>query len=307
MDDASPKRMATVLRQMLKDPGVIDCPTIYDPLSARIAEVVGFHCVSLEGSALGMVTCQIESALGAEDFAEATRRITQVISIPLIVDAGAGFGDPAHVFHTVRLLEHAGAAGMHLEDQVFPKRFHYFKDSKVDVIPAKVMVDKIRFAREARRDKDFVIIGRTDTVKTHSLAEGIRRANLYLEAGADMIMLFPNTVEEAQRAAKEVHGPLCFVNAEHGESKRPNFTVQELDSMGYKLLFHPVGAILFASKAIMDGFVRLKEKGHIGMDTKVFGPFRQELYEMMGLGSYYSIEEETGFLASTATKTTESN
>ncbi|MGH9681893.1 MAG: isocitrate lyase/PEP mutase family protein, partial [Candidatus Acidiferrales bacterium] len=158
-------------------PGVIDCPSIFDPISARIAESLGFQCVSLEGSALGIATCRVEASLGLEDFAKAVRSITEVINIPLIVDAGGGFGEPAHVYNTIHVLEHAGAAGVHMEDQIFPKRFHYFKDSRVDVIPAEVMVDKIRCAVESRRDPDFVIIGRTDTVKTHELSEAIRRAN----------------------------------------------------------------------------------------------------------------------------------
>ena len=292
------KSTAAALREMMKSPGVIDCPSIYDPISARIAESVGFRCVSLEGSALGIGTCQVEAALSLEDFAKAVRAITAVINIPLIVDAGAGFGEPAHVFNTVRVLEHAGAAGIHIEDQIFPKRFHYFFDSKVDVISAELMVQKIRCATAARRDPDFVIIGRTDTVKTHNLEEGIRRVNLYLDAGADMAMLFPNTVEEAKHAAQQVRGMLNFVNAEHGEGKRPNFSTQELDAMGYKVLYHPSGAILLACKAIQDAFVRLKETGHIGMDAKVFGPFRQEMYRMMGLPNYYQIERDTNCLGS---------
>jgi len=99
-----PKRTTAMLREMMRNPGVIDCPSIYDPISARIAESVGFRCVSLEGSALGIGTCQVESALSLEDFAKAIRAITAVINIPLIVDAGAGFGEPAHVFNTVRVL-----------------------------------------------------------------------------------------------------------------------------------------------------------------------------------------------------------
>jgi len=292
------KPMTAVLREMMQSPGIIDCPSIYDPISARIAESVGFRCISLEGSALGIGTCQVESALGLEDFAKAVRAITAVVNIPLIVDAGGGFGEPAHVFNTVRALEHAGAAGIHIEDQIFPKRFHYFSDGKVDVISAEMMVQKIRYAIKARRDPDFIIIGRTDTVKTHNLAEGIRRANLYLDAGADMAMLFPNTVEEVRQAAQEVHGMLNFVNAEHGEGKRPNFTPQELGDMGYKVLYHPSGAILLACKAIHDAFLRLKETGHIGMDTKVFGPYRQEIYRLIGLPNYIRIEMDTNCLGS---------
>ena len=101
-----------MLREMIKSPGVIDSPGIHDPLTARIAESVGFGCVNLSGPGLGVVTCEVEAALGLDDLAEATHRITNTIKIPLLVDAGGGFGEPAHVFHTVRVLEHAGAAGL---------------------------------------------------------------------------------------------------------------------------------------------------------------------------------------------------
>src|SRR5882757_7399384 len=161
----TPQKSTALMRELMAMPGVIDCPSIFDPISAKIAESLGFKCISLEGSALGIATCQVEAALGLEDFAKAVRSITAVVNIPLIVDAGGGFGEPAHVFNTIRVLEHAGAAGVHIEDQIFPKRFHYFADSRVDVVSAEVMVEKVRTAVEARRDSDFVIIGRTDTVK----------------------------------------------------------------------------------------------------------------------------------------------
>jgi methylisocitrate lyase len=292
----APQKATAQLRELMSNPGVIDCPSIFDPISARIAESLGFKCVSLEGSALGIATCQVEAALSLEDFAKAVRSITAVINIPLIVDAGGGFGEPAHVFNTIRVLEHAGAAGVHIEDQIFPKRFHYFFDSRVNVVPAEVMVDKIRCAIEARRDPDFVIIGRTDTVKTHDINEGIRRANLYADNGADMLMLFPNNVEEAIRAARETRAPLNYVNAEHGEARRPNFTVSELDKLGYKVLYHPSGAILLACKAVKDAFVELRDAGHITMDPKVFSSFRQDIYGLMGLPNYYQIEKDTNCL-----------
>jgi methylisocitrate lyase len=294
----APPKTTALLRELMARPGVIDCPSIFDPISAKIAESLGFKCISLEGSALGIATCQVEAALGLEDFAKAVRSITAVVNIPLIVDAGGGFGEPAHVFNTIRVLEHAGAAGVHIEDQIFPKRFHYFSDSRVDVIPAETMVEKIRCAVEARRDPDFVIIGRTDTVKTHDFNEAVRRANLYWDAGADMAMLFPNTVEEAKCAAKEIRAPLNYVNAEHGESLRPNFNVAELETMGYKVLYHPSGAILLACKAVRDAFSELKEAGHITMDPKVFSSFRQDIYGLMGLPNYYRIEKETNCLGS---------
>lgn len=292
------KRKTTVLREMIKSPGIIHSPGIYDPLTAKIAESVGFRCVSLEGSALGIVKCQIEAALGLEDLAEATRSITSILDIPLLVDAGGGFGDPAHVYHTVRVLEHAGAAGIRIEDQISPKRFHYYMDGIVDVIPVEEMVWKIRYAAEARRDPDFVIGARTDVMKTHGFLECVRRANLYLQAGADYVLLFPRTIEEAKQVPKEIHGPLNFANTDPGLPGSPKLTVQELREMGWKMLNHPAEAILSYYKSIRDAFVQVKDTGSMGMDAALYGSIHKEIYEMLDLPAYYRIEYWTNRLGS---------
>ena len=295
---SSPKRMTTVLRELIESPGVVDSPSIYDPLTAKIAESAGFRYVNMPGSARGIVTCQIESALTVDELAEATRRITAVIDIPLLVDAGGGFGEPAHVFHTVRVLEHAGAAGIYIEDQIFPKRFHYYMDGRVDAIPAQAMIEKIRYAVQARRDRSFVIGARTEAISTHGFAEGVRRANLYLEAGADYAVLFPRNLEETRQIPKEIHGPLNFVNAEQGLPGRPNFTAAELGAMGWKMLSHPAGAILMYFKTIKDAFVRLKETGSMEMDPAIYGVVHKEVYQTIGLTTYYDIEYWTSRLGS---------
>jgi methylisocitrate lyase len=290
--------MTTALREMIKGPGVIDSPSIYDPLTAKIAESVGFRCVNLSGSARGIVTCQIEAALSLDNLAEATRNITNVINIPLLVDAGGGFGEPAHVFHAVRVLEHAGAAGICIEDRIYPTRFHSYMDGRVETIPAQEMVEKIRYAMQARRDPDFVIGASTEAIKTLGSCEGVRRANLYLETGADYALLFPRTTEETRQMPREVHGPLNFANAEQGMPERPNFTAEELGAMGWKMLTHPSGAILVYYKTIRDAFARLKETGSLGMEGAVYGPAYKDAYQMIGINAYYVIEYWTSKLGS---------
>lgn len=295
---SAPKRMTTVLRELIENPAIVDSPSIHDPLTAKIAESVGFRYVNLAGSALGIVTCQIESALSLDELAETTRQITDVIDIPLLVDAGGGFGEPAHAFHAIRVLEHAGAAGACIDDQLFPKRFHYYMDGRVEIIPVQEMIEKIRYAVQARRDHDFVIGARTDAISTEGFAEGARRANLYLQAGADYALLFPRTVEETRRIPKEVRGPLNFANAEHGLPNRPNFTAHELGDMGWKMLSHPAGAILMYYKCIKDAFVRLKETGSLGMDPAIYGAVHKEVYRTIGITTYYDIEYWTSRLGS---------
>ena len=295
---SSPKRMTTVLREMIKSPGIIESPGIHDPLTARIAESVGFRSVNLSGPGLGIVSCEVEAALSLDDLADATLRITKAVNIPLLVDAGGGFGEPAHVFHTVRVLEHAGAAGLCVDDQVCPKRFHYYMDGRTQTIPTEEMIEKMRYAVQARRDPDFVIGACTAAMQTDGFAECVRRANLCLQAGADYVLLFPRTAEETKQIPKEVQGPLNFANDEQATPGRPNFSARELGAMGWKILNHPSAMSLMYYKTMKDALLRLKETGAFGMDASIYGPVHKEAYQTIGLNTYYVIEYWTSRLGS---------
>jgi 2-methylisocitrate lyase-like PEP mutase family enzyme len=284
--------MTTLFQEMLKSPGIIHAPIAYDPLSAKIAEQAGFRALDIGGYALGASSCVPEPLLSLEEIAMATRRITGAVSIPVMVDGGAGYGDAVHVMRTVQHLEQAGAAAVHIEDQVFPKRVHYHKGQE-HVIPAEEMCEKIRYAAKSRRDAAFVIAARTDAMRTDGFAEGIRRANLYAEAGADMIMIFPNNVDEARQAPREVLTPLIYVNSEGNRLGRPILGVRELEDMGYKMVNDAISAITVMYKSVKELFMRLKETGHTGMDQEVFRTVRKEIEDTIGLEEYYLIEEKT--------------
>jgi methylisocitrate lyase len=286
------KSMTAVFREMLGSPGIIHAPVAYDPLTAKIAERVGFKALDIGGYALGASSCVPEPLLSLEELASATRRITAAVSIPVMVDAGAGYGDAVHVMRTVQVLEQAGAAAVHIEDQVFPKRVHYHKGQE-HVIPAEEMREKIRYARNSRRDRDFVIAARTDAMRTDGFAEGVRRANLYTEAGADMIMIFPNTVEEARQAPREIRAALIYVNSEGNRLNRPIFGIRELEDMGYKMANDAISAITVMFKSVTELFVRLRETGQTGMEQEVFRKVRKEIEDTIGLEEYYHIEEKT--------------
>jgi methylisocitrate lyase len=286
------KRMTTALREMIRNPGIIDMAGAYDPISARIAEWVGFRCVAMGGYSVGASMCVPEPILSLEDLAEVTRRMTAAVNIPLVVDAGAGYGEPAHVVNTVRVLERTGAAGIHIEDQVYPKRFHYHMGVE-HTIPLDDMLEKIRYAARARRDPDFVIAGRTDAMRTQNFEEGVRRANLFAEAGADYIEVYPNNLEEAKRAPKEVRAPLHYTNSDGNAQGRPVLSTPELEQMGYKLVGHSAGAILPVFKVLKDMFMRMKQTGNPGLEPAVFIPLRKEIEEMIGLPEYYDIENKT--------------
>jgi methylisocitrate lyase len=290
--EAAMKKMTKLFREMLASPGIIHAPIAYDPISARIAQRVGFRCLDLGGYALGASSCVPEPLLSLEEVLIATRRITAAVDIPLMVDGGAGFGDATHVIRAIRELERAGAAAVHIEDQVYPKRVHYHKGTE-HVISAEEMCEKIQYAARARRDPDFVIAARTDAMRTHDYAEGIRRAILYIQAGADMVMVFPNTREEALQAPRDVAAPLIYVNSEGNRLKRPIFPIDELEATGYKMVNDAISSISVAYNSIYELFSRLKATGRTGMDQAAAIKTRKDIEDTMGLDEYYRIEEET--------------
>jgi len=286
------KSMSAAFSEMLRSPGIIHAPVAYDPLTARIAEQVGFRCLDLGGYALGASSCVPEPMLTLDEVTTATRRITAAVQIPIMVDGGAGYGDPTHVIRAVREIERAGAAAVHIEDQVYPKRIHYHKGIE-HVISAEEMCEKIRYATRARRSKEFVIAARTDAMRTDGFAEGIRRANLYVEAGADMVMIFPNTVEEAMQAPREVPAPLIYVNSEGNRLGRPIMPIQQLEQAGYKMVNDAISAITVAYQSVKEMLTRLKQTGKTGLDQAAFQKVRKDIEDAMGLEEYYRIEEET--------------
>ncbi len=279
-------------RSMLSGPHLIVAPCVWEPFIARVAEQLGYECLAIGGYVLGAHLVTSEPLLTLTEVANACRYMSAAVQIPIVVDAGAGFGEPVHVMRTVKELERAGAAALHIEDQIYPKRVHYHKGIE-HVIPRKEMIDKIKAAVSARTDPNFVIIGRTDAMRTDDFAEGVERANLFLEAGADMIMIFPNSVEEARRAPKEIKGPLCYVNSEGNRLKRPVFSTKELEDMGYKLVAYSATLICAVTQELKRILTNLQSKGISGLPSDDMIRWRKEVEDLIGLDKYYQMEVET--------------
>jgi 2-methylisocitrate lyase-like PEP mutase family enzyme len=287
------ERMTTRLRGLLARPGMIVAPACFDPLTARIAAGLGFEALALGGYALGSATAISEPLMTLTEVADAARRITAVVDVPLIVDAATGFGEPLHVMRTVREFEQAGVAAIHIEDQIFPKRAHYHRDYREHTVSAEEMVDKIRFACQARRDPDFVIVARTDTMRTEGYAEGIRRARLYAEAGADLVMLFPNSSEEAAQAPGDCPVPLIYVNSSGNRVGRPVYPTQELDRLGYKVCYDAISVTIASFQAVSAMLRHLKETGLTGLDPAEAVAGRKAIEDTIGLEEHYKVEEQT--------------
>lgn len=282
---------ATLLRRLLEQPGLIRGINIYDPLTARLAQHIGFQAIALGGYQQGAALCVPEPTLTMTEVIEGARLITKAVSIPLKVDCGAGFGEAVHVTRTIREAEAAHIACLHIEDQHYPKRAHYHRFEE-QVIGIDEMLAKIK-AAIAARTTDLVIVGRTDSIHTHGVAEAIRRGALFAEAGCDMVEVFPNTVDEARLIAKEVKAPLVYVNSSGNRKGRPVFSWPELEDMGYKLAIDSTTVILSAVEAVRHAMTTYMQTGRPPANVAANIELRRYIESLIGLEEYYEIEEKT--------------
>jgi 2,3-dimethylmalate lyase len=254
-------RRAAELRRLLAEPGIHIMPGVYDALSARLAEQVGFRVINVGGamvanSILGLPDVGLTSLT---EMAEQIRRVTAATTVPAIADADTGYGNAVNVMRTVREFEAAGAAGMYLEDQVFPKKCGHFAGK--EVIPTAEMVGKIEAAVEARRDDDFVIIARTDARAELGFDEAVERSNVYAEAGADMIFFeAPHSEDELRRIPSLVSVPV-LANMISGGGLTPLLTAAALGEMGFKLVNYGAASQQAAMAAALGLYRELMDTG----------------------------------------------
>src|SRR5271167_1370228 len=225
------------LRARLRQDGMIVAPGAYDGITARLIEQAGFDAVYMTGAGTA-------ATFGYPDFGLLTMtemvgnaaRIVRAVNLPVIADADTGYGNELNTVRTVREYEQCGVAGIHIEDQVSPKRCGHLDDK--EIVPREDWLAKIRAAAYARRDPDFLIIARTDSRAVVGFDEAIARANAALAAGADMAFVeAPQTMEEVAAVPRLVNGP-CLLNVVRG-GKTPDLDLREAEAMGYKLAIVP--------------------------------------------------------------------
>lgn len=264
----------------------IAIPGVFCPLVARIAARLNFQAVYLSGAALSATLGLPDVGLvSVTEFADAARAIAAATPLPLLCDADTGFGEALNVERTVRLYESAGAAGLHLEDQILPKRCGHLSGKSL-IAPAE-MAAKVRAAVAARRDRDFVIMARTDArgVPGEGFDAAVARAKLYVEAGADAI--FPEAMESEEEFAafaRAIPGvPLLANVTEFGKSKL--LDRQTLARLGYRMVLYPVTGLRAALKAAQDVLAEIAVKGH--QRDKIDGMMsRRELYDLLEYEGY---------------------
>jgi methylisocitrate lyase len=265
-------------------------PGAFNALVAKLAERLGFQAVYLSGGALsaGWAGLPDVGLLTQMEFAEQAAVLARATGLPVLCDADTGFGEAINVERTVRLYEEAGVAGLHLEDQLLPKRCGHLSGKALADTPT--MVAKVRAAVSARRDPDFVIVARTDARTVEGFDAAVRRAHEYLAAGADMI--FPEaleSLEEFARFARAVEAPLIANMTEFGRS--PLIPFDQLSSLGYKAVIYPLTAFRAAMRAAEQILIMLRDRG-TQQDLLQQMQTRAELYDLLGYSDWERRDQE---------------
>src|SRR4029434_164016 len=249
-----------LVRRYLSEKGQLVMPGVFDALSAKIAARAGFEVIFITGYSLSA------TLLGEPDFGlltqtevvTAAQRICSVVDTPVIVDADTGYGNAINVIRTVHDLIRAGAAGMFLEDQVWPKRCGHMRGKQV--IPLDEQLKKLRAAVEAKANNDFFIVARTDSRQALGLDEAITRGLAFKEAGADAVFIeAPETKEEMKRISSKVSGPLVANMLERGVT--PLMGPKELKDLGFDLIVWPLAPLYSVAKSLTDIYSTLRREG----------------------------------------------
>ena len=273
-------------RALLERPGILQMPGTHNGLAALQAKAAGFEALYLSGGAMS-------ASMGLPDLGVITvdevcffiRQVARASGLPVLTDGDTGYGEALNVMHMVRAFEEAGAAAVHIEDQLLPKKCGHLNDKKL--ADPRDMAAKVAAARKARRD--LVVIARTDAAASEGIDGAVARARLYLEAGADAI--FPEALINAEmfRAfAKAMPGVKLLANmTEFGRT--PFFTASEFEVMGYRMVIWPVSAFRVANKAQAALYAAIRRDG--GTQKMVDRmQTRTELYETIGYHEYEALD-----------------
>ena len=283
------------LRRLISK-GIVVTPGVFNGISALIAERHGFKALYLSGSGVaGGMGLPDLSLTSLSDVVEEVRRIKLVSGLPLIVDVDTGFGEVLNVERTLKEIERAGASAIHIEDQVLPKKCGHLEGKKL--VEVEEMVEKIQAASKSKKNKDFIVIARTDARSVDGIDTAIERAKLYQRAGADGI--FPEALEseeEFKEFAKKVKGILLANMTEFGKS--PLLSAKELEKLGYRIVIFPLTAFRGALKKIDEVYSDLSKKGtQREFISNMMS--RKEYYDLINYSSY---EDEDKKLKEKSTK-----
>ncbi|MGE5781692.1 MAG: isocitrate lyase/PEP mutase family protein [Nitrososphaerales archaeon] len=269
---------------------IIILPGVYDALSARIAQNVGFNAAFQTGygtsaTLLGMPDFGF---LNAGETIDNARRIINSVDIPILVDIDTGYGSPLNVWRTVSDIEKLGAGGIFLEDQVWPKRCGHMKGKSV--ISKDDYVQKLKAAIDARKSKDFIIVARTDSLAQYGIDEAIERGKEFQKIGADVIFIeAPKTLEEMKKITAEIDAPLLANMIEEGVT--PNLPAKDLEKLGFRMVVFPLSALYSSTYAIKNVFLSLQKTGMTKNLKKKMITFK-EFNDFVNLPKYNQLEKK---------------
>jgi 2-methylisocitrate lyase-like PEP mutase family enzyme len=256
------ERPTTRLKALLASKRAAILPGTSNALFARVIEDLGFEAVYVTGAGIANMSFGVPDIglVTLTELADHVTAICDVVAVPLLADADTGFGNPVNMVRTVRVLERAGAAGMQIEDQVFPKKCGHFKGK--GVVPLGEMVQKVKAAVDNRHDSDFQIVARTDARAVRGFEEGLERAHAFIEAGADATFVeAPVSIEELTKIAQVLPVPQ-FANIVFG-GMTPPVSQDRLAKMGFGAVLYANAALQAALKSVREVLGSLKNNGSL--------------------------------------------
>jgi len=277
------------IKELIKE-NLVVMPGAFNAISARLVEKAGFKALYISGAGLanGVAAMPDLGLLTMTEVLTQSKYIIDAVDIPCIIDGDTGFGEAINVMMMVKEMESLGAGGVHIEDQEMPKKCGHLAGKSL--VSPEAMAVKIAAAVEARTDPDFLIVARTDARAVEGIDGAIKRANVYLEAGADAI--FPEALESKEEFIlfrKEVSAPLLANMTEFGKS--PYMSVKEFEDMGYNMVIFPLTAFRVMLKSVADALSKLKAEGTQEAFIEEMMT-RKELYEIIGYEDYEGIDKK---------------
>ncbi len=276
------------VRRLLQEDRPIVMGGVYDGLSTRLAAEAGFEVLFMGGFSVAA------TQLGEPDFglltqtemADAARRVCRLTELPVLVDADTGYGNALNVIRTVELYQNAGAAGLFLEDQVWPKRCGHMQGKRV--VERGEWLAKLRAVLETRGERDLFLVARTDARAAIGLDEAIERGKAARDLGVDAVFVeAPQSIDELERIAAAIPGPKVANMVEHG--KTPLLSPEELHDLGFDFIVTPVAGLLATAKALADTYAILREHGTLRGHLENLMPF-EDFNNLMGLEEKYALE-----------------
>lgn len=279
------------LKELIHAPKLLIMPGVYDPISARVAELAGFDALQCTGLGIAATALGVPdySIISLSDMVERTRVIVNAVSVPVMADADTGFGNAVNAYYTARYLADAGAAGLNIEDQVMPKRCGHL-DGK-ELIESSEMAGKIKACRAALEGRDFIVNARTDALAVEGIDGAIRRGNTYFAAGADMVYVDAvSTLNECRSLAEGLDGPLGVSMVEGGRTD-PSLLFEDLQAAGVARVSLSLSLLLASVRGMQNVLRSIKQNRGIGGNADLVAQF-DEIHEIVGMPLVRKLEEK---------------